>query len=212
MAGSAALRDSLDLLSSAKKGDQGAYEAFMARYFDKVLRIVRIRLGQRLRGRQDSMDIAQDAMIRVIQGIQGFEPRSEGALVQWISKLVENQIRDAADFHGAQKRRISQEVPLQSDESRHNMLSRIVDLSQKTPSQILSLKEEIQKLEGALEQLGERKEVVLMRNYAGLTFKEIGDELEISEDAARMQYIRAMDKLTDIIAGEENEEPGTKNL
>jgi RNA polymerase sigma-70 factor (ECF subfamily) len=211
MPGTAALRDSLDLLHSAKKGDQVAYETFMARYFDKVLRIVRARLGVKLRGRQESMDIAQDAMIRVIQGMEKFEPRSEGALIQWVSKLVENQIRDAADYHGAQKRRISQEVPIGAGAEEPYRLSRIADLSQKTPSQILALKEQLEQLERTLDRLGERKEVILLRNYAGMSFKEIGEELNISEDAARMQFIRAMDKLTDLLA-DEDEGTQPKNL
>lgn len=198
------LRESLVLLRSAKEGDPKAYETFMTRYFERVHRIVRARMGPKLRARQDSMDIAQDAMIRVIQGIDKFEPHSEGALIQWISKLVENQIRDAADYQGAQKRRLSREVPLKpSTEQQPGLLSRIQDLTQKTPSQMVAIHEDILKLEQAFDRIGKGKEVILLRNYAGMTFKEIGTELELSEDAARMQYVRAMDKLTDALADQD---------
>lgn len=204
MSASPALKESLVLLKSAQDGDRGAYEAFMARYFERVLRIVRARIGPKLRTRQDSMDIAQDAMIRVIQGLDQFEPQSEGALIHWISKLVENQIRDAADFHGAQKRRISREVPLTTDSDEGpGLLGRVQDPTQKTPSQILVLQEDLQKLEDTLDDLGSGKEVILLRDYAGMTFKEIGKELGLSEDAARMQYVRAMDKLTDALANQD---------
>lgn len=195
------VRESLVLLKKAQGGDQAALNDLLTRYFERVLKIVRVRMGHKLRGRNDSMDIAQNAMIRVLQGLEKFEPRSDGALIQWVSKLVENEIRDQVDYHGAQKRRLSKEVPiLPSTESRAGMESLLKDLSQKSPSQQAALHEEILQLEEALDKLGDGKEVILMREYAGLTFKEIGKELHVSEDAARMQYVRAMGRLTDVMA------------
>lgn len=194
------LENSLLLLKEAKKGDPQALNALLSRYFDRVLRIVRSRMGKKLRGMQDSMDIAQNAMIRVIQGIGRFEPNSEGALIQWMSKLVENEIRDLVDYYGSKKRHAEKEVPiLPSSPSHPGLASVLPNLAEKSPSQQLALKEEVLVLEEALDRLGEKKEVILLRDYAGLTFKEMGKELKISENAARMQYVRAMNKLTDII-------------
>jgi len=171
----------------------------MQRYYERILRIVRARIGQKLRARQDSMDIAQNAIIRVINGLEQFEVRSEGELINWISKLVENEIKDQAGFHGAEKRRISKEVPiLPSSESKAGLESRLEDIWNKSPSQQLAIKDDLIKLESALDKLGEAREVVILREYSGLSFKEMGQELNISEDAARMKYVRAMDKLTDI--------------
>ena len=50
------------------------------------------------------MDLAQNAMIKVIEGIKQLEANSEGALIDWISKLVENEILDQVKFQNAQTR------------------------------------------------------------------------------------------------------------
>lgn len=194
-------KTSLDLLVSAQGGDRDALNALMTRYFDRVLKIVRIRMGPKLRGRHDSMDIAQDAMIRVIRSLDKFKPQSDGALIQWMSKLVENEIRDRVDYLGAKKRRLSKEVPiLPSTGSKLGLESRLKDSGQKSPSQEVAINEELLQLEEVMDELGQGKEIILMREYAGLTFREIGGEFNLTEDAARMQYVRAMDKLTDLIA------------
>lgn len=194
------VRESMVLLKDAQGGDPKALNALLTRYFERVLRIVRARLGGKLRGRHDSMDIAQGAMVRVLQGLGKFEPKSEGALIQWMSKLVENEIRDLADYHDAKKRRLSKEIPiLPSTTSRVGLESRLQDLSQKSPSQQVALGEDLLSLEKAMDKLGKEREPILLREYAGLTFKEIAQELHLSEDAARMRYVRAMDKLTDLV-------------
>lgn len=195
-----ALKTSLNLVHAARNGDRKAFEEFVNRYFERVLRIVRARVGPKLRARQDSMDLAQNAIIRVIEGLERFDPESEGALINWISKLVENEIRDQVEFHDAQKRRISKEVAiLPSTESRAGLEGQLGDVFQRSPSQQVALKEEILRLEKALDKLESGKEAIILREYSGLTFREIAKELNVSEDAARMQYVRAMDKLTDLI-------------
>jgi len=189
------------LLHLAQKGQSEAYEELMGRYFERVLRIVRARMGPGLRARHDSMDIAQNAMLRVINSLKDFEPRSEGALIHWMSRLVENEIRDLADYNKAQKRDQKKEVPIHAtSNSQIGLEGTLPDLSEKSPSQYFALNQELMALEESLDKLGKGKDVILMRNYAGMTFKEIGGELSLSEDAARMQYVRAMDKLTSIIA------------
>ena len=54
----------LELLRAARDGERAALEALFERYRDRVLEIVRIRLGPRLRQAVESTDLAQEAMLR----------------------------------------------------------------------------------------------------------------------------------------------------
>lgn len=195
------IRTTIHLVNRAKSGEEGALNLLMERYLQRILRIVRARLGPKLRGKTESMDIVQEIMIRAIKAFDQFEPKDEAAFLHWMSKLVQNEIRDLADYHGAQKRDINQELhkKVESEKDR-SILSNIPADSLYRPSFQLRLKEDVIALEAAMDELSDtQREVVVMRQYEGLSFKEIGDALNLTEDAARMQFARAMGKLTNLM-------------
>ncbi len=195
------IRTTLTLVQKAKAGEGEALNLLFDRYVPRILRIVRMRIGSGLRGRMESMDVVQDVMIRAIRAFDQFEAKDEAAFLHWISKLVQNEIRDLADYHNAEKRNVGREVTA-SNESTDNrsVLSQIPADSMYRPSFQVRLKEDVLQLETALDQLPEKqKEVIIMRQYEGMSFKDIGEKIECSEDAARMQFARAMDRLTDLM-------------
>ena len=66
-----------------------------------------------------------------------------------------------------------------------------------TPSVIMSRKEELDKLERAIDELKpEHKEVIVLAKIEGLSYKEIGKRLGKSADAVGMLLSRAMVGLT----------------
>lgn len=196
------IANTLYLVRQAKSGESAALNLLLDRYLQRILRIVRMRLGPKLRGRMESMDIVQEVMLRAVRGFDQFEARDEAAFLHWISRLVHNEIRDQADFHNAAKRDSSKEVASSHDSEKNcSVLSQIPADSVYRPSLQLRLKEEVLQLEVAMDKLSEtQREVIVMRQYEGLSFKEIGTEMSMSEDAARMQFGRAMDKLTDLMS------------
>ena len=54
------LTQSLDLVRSAQNGDGGALNLLFERYYERVRRVVRMRLGNKLRQEMDSGDILQE--------------------------------------------------------------------------------------------------------------------------------------------------------
>lgn len=198
------IKTTLNLVMRAKSGEDQALNLLLERYLHRILRIVRMKLGPKLRTKMESMDVVQEVMVRAVKGFENFEPKNEAAFLHWISKLVQNEIRDLADYHGAAKRDFKQETDNKKDASiDSSLLSNIPANSEWKPSFQIRLKEDVLELEAAMDQLPEKqKEIVIMRQYEGLSFKEIGQELDCSEDAARMQFARAMDKLTDLLTHE----------
>ena len=198
------IKTTLNLVMRAKAGEDQALNLLLERYLNRILRIVRMKLGPKLRTKMESMDVVQEVMVRAVKGFEKFEPENEAAFLHWISKLVQNEIRDLADYHGAAKRDFAKEKENKKDSSiDSSVLSNIPANSEWRPSFQIKLKEDVLELEAAMDQLPEKqRDVVVMRQYEGMSFKEIGEELDCSEDAARIQFARAMDKLTDLLTDE----------
>lgn len=195
------IKTTLHLVQRAKSGESAALNLLLDHYMERVLRIVRMRLGKHLRSKLESMDVVQEVMIRALRGFDNFEAKDEKAFVHWLGKLVQNQIRDLADYHGAGKRDHKLEVAsLHNSDKERSVLSKIPAEGIIRPSIQIQLKQEILELEAALDQLNDtQREVVIMRQEE-MSFSEIGKELNLSEDAARMQFARAMNKLTDLMS------------
>jgi len=65
------------LVALAKDGDQSALNKLCEVYNERVLRIVRMRMGPELRSKQESMDLVQDAFISALRSLENFTYQNE---------------------------------------------------------------------------------------------------------------------------------------
>lgn len=195
--------ETLRLVAKAKSGDSRALELLLQRYLPRVHMMVRLSLGSVLRSRIESMDVVQEVMSRVLKSFDRFDVRHEAAFLHWVRTLVQNEIKNQAAFHGAARRDGVKEVVVTNEtENPRSVLDGLAADTTGTPSQRLSHKDDLDELAGAMQRLPEeQREVIFMRQYEELSFKEMGEILSCSEDAARMKFVRAMDKLTDEMTG-----------
>ena len=111
------------------------------RYLMRVLAAVRARLGAELRGKLESWDVVQDALLASLKNVQAFNQTSEGAFLNWLAKVVENRIRDQLDYFRAEKRDHRLETPLAAPRSEGS--SAPLDIPERRcalrPSQVLML-------------------------------------------------------------------------
>lgn len=192
------------LLRLAKHGDRRALDELYGRYWERILTVVRLRLGPALRSKVDSADIVQDALLSSLRDLDTFEYRSEGDFFHWLCKLVENTIRDRAEYFAAQKRDMTREVPFQKRlPSRTTVFGPLADVQQsQTPSHVAVLREELEQLEQALDRLPElQREAVILVRYEGLSLAEAGQQLDRSADATRMLVARAIVALGKALGG-----------
>jgi len=209
-AGSAEVEDTLYLVARAQGGDDPCLDRLFARYYPRVREIVRRRLGKRLRVHLDSGDIVQSAFLRAAECIGRFEMRDESSFARWLSRLVENQITNAADYHFAQKRR-----PATSDADECD-IAHIAASTRNDPLAGAAAREEARLIEECVAGLPENyRELVVMRNYLDYSWKEIAEETgRPSEDAARMMYAKALSKLSRAVnrrrADPDRKDPGEK--
>ena len=181
------------LVSGAQAGDEAARSALYERYFQRVLAIVRVRMGSRLRSRMDSQDLVQSVMLESLKDLGRFEYRTEGAFLRWLGLLVERKIRDKADYLGAQKRDVAREAGPQ-EEAR--------DPAARSPSRIASQAEDLLRLEEAIGRLPpEQAELVLMSKLEGLSYEEIAGITGRTPGAVRMAVSRAIVDLSMALSG-----------
>ena len=136
----------------------------------------------------DSLDVAQSVYLEAYRDLDGF--KGKGSFRGWILKILENKIRDRADFHKAQKRDVRRDAALSGIDVAHQASS--------TPSRQLMADEARSALEKAMDALAdEHRDVIVYRHYLDMTWQEVGEQMDRSEAAAKMLFQRAIGKLKD---------------
>ena len=178
------------LLRRAKGGSPEAINVLFERCAGKLLALIRLRMGRSLRAHLESQDILQASLLKAFERIEQFERGNIASLMAWLARIAENEIRDQADYHGRQRRDAARLVPLEGKldgvaDQVHSLASRVV------------LNESMERLERALETLDDHhREIIILRKFEELSFREIGERLGKSPDACRMLLARALTVLT----------------
>ncbi len=178
------------LFREARRGSREALDALFERYGERLHALIRLRLGANLRRHLESRDILQATLLKAFRGIERFEGSGSRSMMAWLGTIAHAEICDQADFHKRHKR----------DAARDTTLDEKVDplaVQVRTEVSRLQLQEESERLERAIETLSEaHREVILLRHFEELSFREIGERLGKSPDASRMLLARAMAALT----------------
>ena len=190
-----------ELVALAKEGDESALSRLYRAYAERVRWMVRLRMGRQLRSKLESMDLVQEVLIHALSGLEDFTYKDEGDFVRWLSKIAENELRGSLRKLHAEKRNIRKEVRL--DNYRPTTGVGFVGtpgaIEATTPSVIMSKKEDLDKLEKAIDELKpEYREVIVLTKIEGLSYREIGNRLCKSPDAVRMLVPSAMAELTTV--------------
>jgi RNA polymerase sigma-70 factor (ECF subfamily) len=185
---------SLVLLARAQQGDRAALEDLVARYQERIHRIVRIQLASSsLRRDLDSMDLVQSTFRAALPKIGDLRPRSAAGLLQWLALIATNQIRDAYAGQRALKRDIAREI---RDESASELVLHPTPSASEAPDRQAELDEIRELLDSAVARLpDDQRRVVLLRDYCGEEWDRIAAELERDNGATRQLHQRAWIRL-----------------
>jgi len=197
------LRDSFDsntrqLIAFAKNGDELALNQLCSVYAERVKWMVRIRMNKKMRSKLESVDLVQEVLIHALSGLENFTYQNEGDFVRWLSKITENAFYDNLDKLYAGKRDIRNEVRLDAFKSsttgRFKGILGPIDAT--TPSAIMSKREDLARLEKAIDKLKPKyREVILLAKIEQLSYSQIGEKLGVSAAAVKMLVSRAIVEL-----------------
>ena len=203
-------QQTMRLVAGAKSGNKDAVEKLYTNYSDKILQIVRKRMGGQLREKMQSMDIVQDALLGVFNNLDGFTYKREDDFIKYVSSIVENRIRDKNSYFHAQKRDIQKETRLYKQNPSSGSLvlndpanSRLSHVKRDrnlcydgTPSQIVAKDEELDTLYTAIHKLKpEYQNVIVLAKLQGYSHEEIAEKMGKSPEAIRKLLARALSAL-----------------
>jgi RNA polymerase sigma-70 factor, ECF subfamily len=173
---------SVELLARAKGGDRLALDDLIARYMPRLQKWAHGRLPQYARGALDTHDVVQDTLANVVQRLEWFEPRHDGALKAFFHTALTNRILD--HIRSAKRRPTG---PLASDWAADDP----------SPFELAVSREVADRYDAAMERLKPQdREAIVARIELGLPYVEVAAVLrKPSIAAAHVAVSRALVKL-----------------
>ena len=195
----------IELMALARAGQAEALGELCALYRNYLRMVVRTGLGPKLRERVELSDVVQEALVEVVRQFPQFTGQNEAALVGWLRRLVGQKLADLGRYHSRAKRAAGgAALALDSpwgeggnggggDSGGGGKLLDVLALSQTSPSEAASRREQIVRLADALEGLPEQEAEVLWLYYAdNLSFESIGEHMGVSRKSVRGIYARGL--------------------
>ncbi len=178
-----------DLLKRAQAGSQDASRELYETYGRHVIRCVRHRLWRRMRTRFDSQDFSQQvwASFFLHENLPDFETPDE--LMAFLGAMAERKVILENRRQAAQKNNLRRESPINEHDTHVGYHPAAPD---PTPSTVAVYQEQYQRI--IVNQAPEVREVAELR-FAGNTFREISNSLEIDERTAR-RFMRRLKRTT----------------
>jgi RNA polymerase sigma-70 factor (ECF subfamily) len=192
-------RDTTEL-DQLQRGGEEAVAALFARYREKLLRMVSLRLDGRVAGKVDGEDVLQDAFVEACRRIRDYLERPSVPFFVWLRQITSQVLIDThRRYLGAQMRDVNLEVtmhrPASAGTSSAFLVAQLAD-SLTAPSQRAVREEMLCELKAALQRLGEMdREVLVLRHLEELSNNEVAQILGIDKYAASKRYLRALARL-----------------
>jgi RNA polymerase sigma-70 factor (ECF subfamily) len=185
-------------------GDRAALAELFEGYRPRLARIIRFRLHPRLQGRIDADDVLQDAWLRAEQRIKSFLSEASQSCFVWFRMITTQALVDLHRRHlGADKRDARRECSIDgrwSAESTVTSLSYHLADRLPSPSSAAARIESAEQLDTFLAELNDLdREVLVLRHFEELTNSETAIVLGITEQAASMRYVRALERLRGVM-------------
>ena len=161
-----------------------------------LLAIANARLPAALAGKVAPSDVVQETLLRGLNGFAEFRGATPAHLLHWLRTILHRQMITAQRRYACEKRRDRPAVPA---------VQLATSLAkQPSPSDVAMSHEDREALEQALECLpDDQRQAILMRHREDLSFREIGERLQRSEEAARKLWGRGVVRLQKELRGDD---------
>jgi RNA polymerase sigma factor (sigma-70 family) len=172
------LMDDKELVHLYQKGDQQAISELVNRYKQRIHSTIFFLV----RNQELTEDLFQETFIKIITSLRKNHYSEQGKFLPWALRIAHNLVIDHF--------RKEKLMPLQHDSEDYSVFD-IMPANNKNASEQMIHDEKILFVRSLLEKLPfEQREIVILRHYAGLSFKEISKMLNININTAlgRMHY------------------------
>lgn len=180
--------DDLDLVHAARSGDRDALDRLLRRHYDRVHAVCRRIAGST----RDADDAAQEAMIRIVRGLAGFDGRS--AFTTWVYRIATNAALDEL----RRRERRPQLHRAHADDPDGGEHERADPLAQRRVEGVA----DALALDDALARLPDDYRVaVVLRDVADLDYDEIAHVLDVPVGTVKSRIARGRGRLASELVG-----------
>jgi RNA polymerase sigma-70 factor (ECF subfamily) len=198
-------RKTEQLLALAAAGDAAAWGALLNAEQTRLVRMVAFRMDPRLRGRIDAADVVQDAFVQASAKRDAYFREPALPLFLWLRGVVSNKLLELHRHHlGTRMRDAKREVSLEVQHKWNDTSSALcahLTGHLTSPSAAAVRVELRERLAQALDEMDPTdREVLAMRHFEQLSNAEASQALGIQERAAAKRYLRALERLKNILS------------
>jgi len=168
-----------ELVNRFIAGESKAVEELIHRYKNKVYTYIYFNV----RNQHLAEDLFQDTFVKVIKSFQDGKYQDNGRLLSWIMRIAHNLI---IDYY-----RRNKQLNTCSNDDYEMDLFNSPRYSEENVEQVMvndQIFDDVRRLVDKLPD--DQKEIILLRHYGGLSFKEIAEQTNVSINTAlgRMRY------------------------
>jgi RNA polymerase sigma-70 factor, ECF subfamily len=183
------------LVALAQKGDMSAYDALVTRHRGRVYAMIRNMIHQDA----DAWDLSQEVFIKAWHALPKFEAKARFST--WLYRISHNVVYDFT-----RKRKIESAGELNDEifeRERIDSASFTTPSGGESPDITMAHGELRMKIQIALDKLSpEHREVVLLKDVQGLTYKEIADAMSSTLGTVMSRLYYARQKLQALLKDE----------
>jgi RNA polymerase sigma-70 factor (ECF subfamily) len=160
------------------EGDEKAFEKLLHRHKRKVWSHIYLMV----RDREITEDLFQEAFIKVVHTLKTGKYNEEGKFLPWVMRIAHNLVIDHF--------RRNKKMPMVRSNDDHDVFATVAQPGKNVEQRMVNLQidDDVRKLIDHLPE--EQREVVVMRTYLGMSFKDIAEQTDVSINTAlgRMRY------------------------
>ena len=186
--------DDLTLVQRAKSGDARAFKLLVERYQRKVISVA---LGM-VKDREEAMDVAQEAFIKVHKYLDHF--KGDSSFYTWLYRITTNCCIDVLRKRNAMKgESVEFDEQVQMDFAEANIGALGSQLGT-NPQKSALRKELAEKIEEALQQVPEKhRAILLLREVEGMSYEDLSRTLEIPKGTVMSRLFHARAKVQKLL-------------
>lgn len=180
MEGSGVTADEEVLVSQAKAGDQAAFEAIVQRYERQIYAFTYRMMGNP----DDAFDLTQECFVKAYRNLA--KTNNELNISAWLHRIASNACLDVL-----RRRKRIRWLPWDTSKHEHMLEPYAGD----EPERFTVSQETSSDVQGVLARMSERNRLALvLREYEGLSTREIGEIMGVSRSAVKSVLFRAREE------------------
>jgi RNA polymerase sigma-70 factor (ECF subfamily) len=183
-------------LAAAQAGSREALGQVLETFRGYLLLIADRELDPELRAKGGASDLVQETFVEAQRDFGRFHGNAEEELRAWLRRLLLNNMANfTRQYRGRAKREVGREVSLEAGGSSHERGAGLAaDIL--SPSGQAVAHEQAEALARAVQRLpADYRQALALRHEEQLGFEEIGQRMQRTANAARMLWLRAVERL-----------------